>query len=624
MMISIIFLLFLMYILYGPYMIYAGLLNNTIPKVEVTQEQQLDAINLPNIFQHKLDTFTNALNQIDASVQALQEKAHNWAIFRHHIDAWNEQLKSFEHKLDLIKRSQEEQQNLSNKLTSLEFTLNHILSKVVFLSDTCNTKLLRADNYHDFKDQSNFFENLQTSLNADNRLKSDISLRLNNILRHVQNIENDNCHSNLRVKQFKKASTDKVADINGNYTNGMQRSNWERSLKRLEQNIEAISTHMSQKDFKQFQALTRKNAKTLEQILAYVNSSEDRFEEWKQKNTKSMNQLTKNCCSISSELSTFTESSDLLLKRIEAIVDEIKNNIKSHTHIKFPKSKPSATTDDDSHEPEENENQDEDWTTEETDDGDYTGQEGNEENHVQHEYNEEDEVTLTTREDDYVIKAEQKIESSEFKGFIQPDKYSCDQLTEPVDGVYQFATVDSNKNGRNFNKRFCYFATDGRAWTVIQNRVSYDNSENFNRSWVDYRAGFGSLFGNFWFGNEFIYRLCDSCDCELRIEIEDFKNDNIWAELKKFILQSEDSHYRLVISGYNGTYSKLGNELFEYENNEFQTYDRCNNGTPNECCSCAIVYGIGWWFDNCCQPNIMEVPRIFSQKKMRMMIRPKY
>eukprot|EP00111_Clytia_hemisphaerica_P023259 TCONS_00068416-protein len=42
-------------------------------------------------------------------------------------------------------------------------------------------------------------------------------------------------------------------------------------------------------------------------------------------------------------------------------------------------------------------------------------------------------------------------------------------------------------------------------WTVFQRR--FDGSENFYRSWQEYKHGFGKLQGEHWLGNENLYRL---------------------------------------------------------------------------------------------------------------------
>ena len=62
-------------------------------------------------------------------------------------------------------------------------------------------------------------------------------------------------------------------------------------------------------------------------------------------------------------------------------------------------------------------------------------------------------------------------------------------------GVYTIANFCGVKCS---NTRVYYDATSGGGgWLVIQRRQ--DRSVNFNRDWVDYEDGFGSLTGEFWY-----------------------------------------------------------------------------------------------------------------------------
>uniref|UniRef100_A0A3B5BJ39 Angiopoietin-related protein 7-like n=1 Tax=Stegastes partitus TaxID=144197 RepID=A0A3B5BJ39_9TELE len=69
---------------------------------------------------------------------------------------------------------------------------------------------------------------------------------------------------------------------------------------------------------------------------------------------------------------------------------------------------------------------------------------------------------------------------------------------------------------------YCDMDTDGGGWTVIQRRV--DGSVNFDRSWRDYRDGFGDLHSEFWLGNDHIHDLSTQGDYSLRIDMEDWGN----------------------------------------------------------------------------------------------------
>ncbi|NXG02533.1 ANGP1 protein, partial [Sakesphorus luctuosus] len=72
----------------------------------------------------------------------------------------------------------------------------------------------------------------------------------------------------------------------------------------------------------------------------------------------------------------------------------------------------------------------------------------------------------------------------------------------------------------------------GGGWTVIQRRQ--DGSVDFNRSWAEYREGFGDLHGEFWLGNENIHRMTSQGDYSLRIDLEDWNNKHKHAFYQVF------------------------------------------------------------------------------------------
>lgn len=63
--------------------------------------------------------------------------------------------------------------------------------------------------------------------------------------------------------------------------------------------------------------------------------------------------------------------------------------------------------------------------------------------------------------------------------------------------------------------------TDGGGWTIIQRRKV--GLTSFNRDWKQYREGFGNIRGDFWLGNENIYRLSRR-PTVLRVELEVIKS----------------------------------------------------------------------------------------------------
>ncbi|KFW75907.1 Angiopoietin-2, partial [Manacus vitellinus] len=78
----------------------------------------------------------------------------------------------------------------------------------------------------------------------------------------------------------------------------------------------------------------------------------------------------------------------------------------------------------------------------------------------------------------------------------------------------------------------CPCVPAGGGWTVIQRRQ--DGSVDFNRTWSEYRDGFGALSGEFWLGNDHIHRLTSQGDYSLRIDLEDWNNKHKHAFYQLF------------------------------------------------------------------------------------------
>ncbi|XP_033149805.1 angiopoietin-related protein 4 [Drosophila busckii] len=61
-------------------------------------------------------------------------------------------------------------------------------------------------------------------------------------------------------------------------------------------------------------------------------------------------------------------------------------------------------------------------------------------------------------------------------------------------------------------------------WVVIQRRV--DDSVSFNRTWEEYKNGFGDLSGNFWLGLEKLHLMTKFQPHALYLQLEDSKTKN--------------------------------------------------------------------------------------------------
>ncbi|KAH3802662.1 hypothetical protein DPMN_156340 [Dreissena polymorpha] len=150
-------------------------------------------------------------------------------------------------------------------------------------------------------------------------------------------------------------------------------------------------------------------------------------------------------------------------------------------------------------------------------------------------------------------------------------------------------------------KVYCDVDFNNKGWMVIQRRM--DGSVNFNRTWSDYKAGFGELRGEVWFGNEKIYQLTKDNPRELMIEMETFNGTKRYALYSKFYVSSESKKYQLYAAGYTGdagdglatTDSRASS--FVHTGQSFSTFDADNDLNSNFCCACT--WGGGWWYQSC-------------------------
>ncbi|XP_060703058.1 angiopoietin-related protein 3-like [Hemiscyllium ocellatum] len=170
----------------------------------------------------------------------------------------------------------------------------------------------------------------------------------------------------------------------------------------------------------------------------------------------------------------------------------------------------------------------------------------------------------------------------------------CHQLFkrgERTSGVYSI-----QPQGSQLLQTYCQMTPES-GWTVIQRR--FDGSVDFDRSWLDYKAGFGDVHGEFWLGLESFYRIGHQDQYVLRIELEDWKNVTQFIEYT-FKISGKDSDYSLIIGQV--LTGDLSSALSDCKEIPFSTKDRDNDLHTD--INCAEQHSGGWWFSACGESNL--------------------
>ena len=136
---------------------------------------------------------------------------------------------------------------------------------------------------------------------------------------------------------------------------------------------------------------------------------------------------------------------------------------------------------------------------------------------------------------------------------------------------------------------YCDMDTSGGGWTVIHRR--FDGSVHFNRTWSECARGFGNKSGEYWLGLNYFHRLTTSAGQILRVDLEDFLSNTVFAQYTTFTVANAAHKYRLLVGGYSGT---AGDAMAYSSGKQFSTKDNKNNVR-----NCVATNKGPWWYENC-------------------------
>ena len=144
---------------------------------------------------------------------------------------------------------------------------------------------------------------------------------------------------------------------------------------------------------------------------------------------------------------------------------------------------------------------------------------------------------------------------------------------------------------------YCDAITDGGGWLVVQRRQ--DGSVDFNRGWVEYEEGFGSLTGELWYGLRPLHCLTNQGQWQLRIDFTFTNGTKSYLSYKSFSVGPANSQYQLSISGFTGVTTDPFT-THSLNGMKFTTKDRDNDHARVNCAVNGIGNNAGgWWYNGC-------------------------
>ena len=163
---------------------------------------------------------------------------------------------------------------------------------------------------------------------------------------------------------------------------------------------------------------------------------------------------------------------------------------------------------------------------------------------------------------------------------------------------------------------FCdYLPPSGLLRTRILQRI--DEAASFNRSWQEYRDGFGSPgSSSHWLGLERIHLLTTSRKYEVRFRVTLANETSFFQYYQDFVVGDEAGGYAISFNGAVVNMD-LGDCLGNLQGARFSTYDVDNDESASV--HCAQQHGGGWWFkgDTCssCNPLGPIIPPLDGRRK---------
>ncbi|GFO30437.1 ficolin-1 [Plakobranchus ocellatus] len=160
-----------------------------------------------------------------------------------------------------------------------------------------------------------------------------------------------------------------------------------------------------------------------------------------------------------------------------------------------------------------------------------------------------------------------------------------------------YTIINPHDNDVITSPYLCDTVTDGGGWIVIQRRMT--GNIDFIQTWAVYKQGFGSLFDEFWLGNDNIHAITSSGTYELKVDLK-YEGKSAYAWYSNFSIDSEENKYTLRLGDYIA--GGAGDSLSYHRDMPFSTFDMDNDKDSDG--NCAFTHSGAWWFDACAYSSL--------------------
>ena len=163
-----------------------------------------------------------------------------------------------------------------------------------------------------------------------------------------------------------------------------------------------------------------------------------------------------------------------------------------------------------------------------------------------------------------------------------------------TNGVYEIVIT-----GKQRLRVFCNMEEDGGGWIVFQRR--FNGNVVFDRTWDEYKEGFGDVSGEHWLGNKWLNILTKRETYDYYVLATSFQGNQVRKKMFGVTVENEALKYRIQFEQEGPDGPRYG--MQRMNGMMFSSIDQDNDLYDTSCSSQSGGRG-GWWYRSCFVTNM--------------------